>query len=98
MKRTPVLIAAACLLATLHPGAAARGDDASTSTRNNVSYIVQASSVREAAALVRQVGGDVRHELGIIRAVSAFLSIALKFTFTRSGSSPLTVTGTVMPG
>ena len=40
------------------------------------SYIVQGDSLESVAAIVQSVGGDITHELGVIRAVGATLTAA----------------------
>ena len=50
------------------------------------SYIVQAEHAEQAAVAVRSVGGEITHELGIIRAVGARLTAAQKAALeSRSG-------------
>ncbi len=58
------VIAALLFLAIANPGPEAE----------RVSVIVQASDMEAAAEAVRAVGGEVSHELGIIRAVAATVS------------------------
>lgn len=48
--------------------------DQTEATEVTARFIVRAASVEDAATAVREVGGTVTHELGIIRAVSAMLN------------------------
>ena len=52
-----------------------RSGDAPEATANvdtsTASYIVQGNSSDSVAAIVRSVGGDITHELGVIRSVAA---------------------------
>ena len=54
-----------------------------------ISVIVQAGNMAAAATAVRQAGGELTHELGVINAVGARLTVAQAGAIRRAGSVKL---------